>query len=448
MTNHEQIWQEVCLRIKNSGQLKEIQYNTWIDPIERAEFGNSVLFLWAPNLIAKNQIELKYTDIIETAVFKVTKKNYKISVLLHNEEKPKEEKVIEYKPDGIVKDDDYHFNSKYTFDNFVVGNSNKLAHAYALSVAESPGGRYNPLFLYGKSGLGKTHLCHAIAHFMRQLDEKTKIIYVSAEKYTNDFVKALQFKTTDVFREKYRNADILIVDDIQFFSKKESTLEEFFHTFNQLYDNSKQIVLTADRPPKEIEDIGERLVSRFSWGLVCDITPPDFEMRIAILKNKAKEEGYEFCDDVYVYIADNVKTNIRELEGALNKVIAYISIIDNELDDKAILEICKTIIENVEEVKLDVSYDMVKEACCKYFHITMEELMGKNKRKDLALARQIGMFLASRVVKKATSSSIGREFERDHSTVLYALNKIQNDYSSKVEKIVTIVNDIENSLRN
>ncbi len=446
MTNHEQVWQEVCLRIKNSGIIKDIQYNTWIDPIERAEFGKSVAFIWTPNSIAKNSIEERYIDIIETAIFKVTKKNYRIVVLLHNQEKPLEEDVLGYEPNKIVKNDDYHLNAKYTFDNFVVGNSNKMAHAYALSVAESPGGRYNPLFLYGKSGLGKTHLCHAIAHFMKQSDEDNKIIYVSAEKYTNDFITALQNKTTDLFREKYRNADILIVDDIQFFSGKESTLEEFFHTFNELYDNSKQIVLTADRPPKEISDIGDRLVSRFSWGLLCDITPPDFEMRIAILKNKAKEEGIEFSDDVYVYIADNIKSNIRELEGALNKIIAFKDINGGNMDEFTIIDILKEHIES--DTNISVSYDIVKEACCKYFHITMEELMGKSKRKELVFARQIAMFLSSRVVKKANSSSIGREFDRDHSTVLYALNKIQNDYTNKIEKIVTIVNDIENSLRN
>ena len=242
MKNSIQVWREVKERIKNSGAISEVQYNTWIDFITEAEFKNNILYLWVPNSVVKTAIEERYVDLITTSVFKTTKKEYMLYVLLTGTKAPEEIEVIEKINNPIIKNDETKLNPKYTFENFVVGNSNRFAHAYALSVAEQPGGRFNPLYLYGKSGLGKTHLCHSICHFMRQTKENTRIVYVSSEKYTIDFIASLQNKTQDVFREKYRNLDILIVDDIQFIAGKESTDEEFFHTFNYLYENGKQIV--------------------------------------------------------------------------------------------------------------------------------------------------------------------------------------------------------------
>ena len=418
----------------------DVQYTTWIQPVEKAEFGTEFMFLWAPNSIAKSSIEDRYAEIIKDAVFKVTKKYYKLKVLVHGEERPPESEADEYKKIGIKRDETL-LNPKYTFDNFIVGNSNRYAHAYALSVAEAPGGKYNPLFLYGGAGLGKTHLCQAIGNFFKAQRPDAKVIYVSSEKYTNEFISSLQNKTVDLFREKYRSADILIVDDIQFIAGKESTVEEFFPTFNELYENAKQIVLTSDRPPNEIQPIEDRMKSRFAWGLTSDITPPDFETRIAILKNKAESEGIDFSDEVYVYIADNIKSNIRELEGALNKIIAYKNInVSEEITEETAAIILKDL---VYESDVDVTVDMVKHAVCKYFKITVDDLMGESRKKEIATARQLAMYLCSITVKKITSTAIGKAFERKHSTTLYAINKVEDDIK-KDEEMKTAVNDIKN----
>lgn len=440
MSIHDNIWQEVCQRIKNSDLIMDVQYTTWIQPVEKVKFGTEFMFLWAPNSVAKSSIEDRYAEIIKDAVFKVTKKYYKLKVLVHGEEEPLESEADEYKKIGIKRDETL-LNPKYTFDNFIVGNSNRYAHAYALSVAEAPGGKYNPLFLYGGAGLGKTHLCQAIGNFFKAQRADAKVIYVSSEKYTNEFITSLQNKTTDLFREKYRSADILIVDDIQFIAGKESTVEEFFHTFNELYENSKQIVLTSDRPPNEIHPIEERMKSRFAWGLTSDITPPDFETRIAILKNKAQSEGISFSDEVYVYIADNIKSNIRELEGALNKIIAYKNInVTEQITEETAAIILKDL---VYETDIDVTVDMVKHAVCKYFNISVDDLMGESRKKEIATARQLAMYLCSVTVKKITSTAIGKAFERKHSTTLYAINKVESDIKTD-EEIKTAVNDIKN----
>ena len=439
MSIHEKMWQEVCDRIRNSGKIMEVQYTTWIQPVEKAKFGVEFLFLWAPNSIAKTSIEERYAEIIKDAVFKVTKKYYKLKVLIHGEEEPLESEADEYKKIGIKREEN-SLNPKYTFDSFIVGNSNRYAHAYALSVAEAPGGKYNPLFLYSKPGLGKTHLSQAIGNFLKAQNPDAKVIYVSSEKYTTEFIASLQNKTTNLFKEKYRSADILIIDDIQFIAGKESTVEEFFHTFNELYENSKQIVLTSDRAPNEI-DIEERIKSRFAWGLTSDITPPDFETRIAILKKKASSDGIDFSDEVYEYIADNIKSNIRELEGALNKLIAYKSInVDEEITEEVAAVVIKDL---VYETDVDVTVDMVKHAVCKYFKLTVDDLMSESKKKEIATARQIAMYLCSVTVKKITSTAIGKAFERKHSTTLYAINKIEDDVK-KDEEIKTAVNDIKN----
>ena len=418
----------------------DVQYTTWIEPVEKAEFGTEFMFLWAPNSIAKSSIEDRYAEIIKDAVFKVTKKYYKLKVLVHGEERPLESEADEYKKIGVKRDETL-LNPKYTFDNFIVGNSNRYAHAYALSVAEAPGGKYNPLFLYGGAGLGKTHLCQAIGNFFKKQSPDAKVIYVSSEKYTNEFITSLQNKTTDLFREKYRSADILIVDDIQFIAGKESTVEEFFHTFNELYENSKQIVLTSDRPPNEIHPIEDRMKSRFAWGLTSDITPPDFETRIAILKNKAKSEEINFSDEVYEYIADNIKSNIRELEGALNKIIAYKNI---NVSEEITAETAEIVLKDlVYESDVDVTVDMVKHAVCKYFNISVDDLMGESRKKEIATARQLAMYLCSVTVKKITSTAIGKAFERKHSTTLYAINKVEDDIK-KDENTKTAINDIKN----
>lgn len=445
MTQDDLILKDIKEYIKNSGRILEVQYNTWITAIEKAKFGRTVVFLWVPNSIAKNSIEERYKDLIEDAIYQRTRKEYKIVVLLRGDTEPPEEDP-EFKGDlhRIVKDDSGLLNSKYTFDNFIVGNSNRFAHAYALSVAESPGGlnnHYNPLFLYGGPGLGKTHLCHAIGNFVKQNSPGARVLFVSSEKYTNEFIASLSNKTTLKFRDKYRSADILIIDDIQFIAGKESTIEEFFHTFNELYENGKQIVLASDRPPKEI-NIEERIKSRFEAGLLCDITPPDFETRIAILKSKAGSMGISFSDDVYSYIADNIKSNVRKLEGALLKISAYKSLNQGELDEETVGKVLNDFVVSDENNK--ITFSMVINAVTSYFHISKEELLGDSRRKEVANIRQICMYLCT-FVKGSNSSSIGRELNRDRSTVVYAINKISHDIKYD-EEVRATVEDVKKSI--
>lgn len=442
MKNSHEVWLEIKERIKNSGIIQTFQYNAWIDVIKEAEFKDNFLYLWVPNTVVKNSIEEVYADLITTSTFKTTKKQYIVRVLLDGERIPEDNKV----PEPIIKNEETTLNPRYTFDNFVVGKSNRFAHAYALYVAESPGGRYNPLYLYGKSGLGKTHLCHAICHFMKQTRHNPKIIYISAETYTIEFINSLQNKTTDVFREKYRNCDILIVDDIQFIAGKESTIEEFFHTFNSLYENSKQIVLTSDKPPMEINNIDDRLKQRFASGLTIDITPPDFETRLAILKNKSTEMGVNLRDEVYIYIADNIKSNIRELEGALNRIIAYKDINPGvEIDEFS----CKEILGGtILDEDITYTYDMIKNAICKYFHITVEDLVSNSRRQEYAVPRQYCFYLCQKYIKKVTTVAIAREFDKHHSTVIYGINKVEDEIKNKNEKTITIIEDIKALINN
>jgi len=443
MENHEAMWSEVCERIKNSGLIPPVIFDTWIKPIYKVKFGERILYLWTPNTLVKNSISERYVSLITDAAYRVTKNTYKLCVLLYEETAPSEDELL--KDELTYIKEETKINKNYTFENFIVGQSNRFAHAYALSVAETPGAKYsNPLFLCAGAGLGKTHLCHAIVNFSRMYAPERKVIYVSAEKYTNEFITSLKEKRTHVFREKYRSADILIVDDVQFISGKFSTIEEFFHTFNDLYDNGKQIVLTSDRPANEISDIEERLISRFNMGLNIEIIPPDFETRLAILQKKAEEENLFVDEKIFTFIADNVFSNIRDLEGALNKIHAYARINKElEINEKRAGEILKNIMTPAKE--LNITYKMVEKAVADYFHISVENLVGKSRRKEFANPRQICMYICSEKVPDATSVTIGQEFSKDHSTVLYAINKIGDDISKNsplkgmVEDIISIL---------
>ncbi|MBO5453005.1 MAG: chromosomal replication initiator protein DnaA [Clostridia bacterium] len=445
MDNHEALWSEVCERIKNSGLIPQVLFDTWIKPIYKVKFGERILYLWTPNTLVKNSISERYVSLISDAANRVTKNVYKLCVLLPEETAPSEDELL--KDEISYFKEETKINENYTFENFIVGQSNRFAHAYALSAAESPGSKYlNPLFLCAGAGLGKTHLCHAIVNFSRMYAPERKVIYVSAEKYTNEFITSLKEKRTHVFREKYRNADILIVDDIQFISGKYSTIEEFFHTFNDLYDNGKQIVLTSDRPPSEINDIEERLISRFNMGLNIEINPPDFETRLAILQQKAEKENLFVDEKIFTFIADNVFSNIRDLEGALNKIHAFARINKElEINEKRAGEILKNYLTPAKE--LNITYKMVEKAVADYFHITLDNLLGKSKRKEFVNPRQICMYICSEKVADATSVTIGQEFGRDHSTVLYAINKISDDIE-KNSPLKSMVEDIVNVLEN
>ena len=322
------MWQE-CLSILEN-EVSSVSFNTWIKDIVPISIDKDTITFSVESSIKKNMVEKLYGDLLKNTILEITGKGYDINIIVA-QEIFKEEK----------KSEPRSYYSKYTFDNFVVGNSNRFAQSAALAVAEAPSYAYNPLFLYGGVGLGKTHLMHAIGNYVLQNNPDAKILFLSAEKFTTELIEALRDNKTQEFRNKYRNIDVLLVDDIQFIAGKSATEEEFFHTFNTLHEANKQIVLTSDRPPREIKTLEERLRSRFEWGLICDIQPPDFETRMAILSKKAKDENIDISDEIIEYIAQNVKSNIRELEGVFNRVVAYRGLIKKEITLDLVIETLK-----------------------------------------------------------------------------------------------------------
>ena len=353
-----------------------------------------------PSTVAPLQPELRYMRTNSTDSLEEWDNEQRANILMHN-----------------------RLNPRYTFDAFIVGNSNRLAHAASLAVAEAPGESYNPLFLYGGVGLGKTHLLHAIGH--QGVQTGLAVLYVSSEQFTNEIVNAIRYRTTEEFRAKYRSVDILLVDDIQFIAGKESTEEEFFHTFNSLHEMSKQIVICSDRPPKAIVSLEERLRSRFEWGLIADIQPPDLETRMAILRVKADLLRYRVPDDIIAYIAGRVQTNIRELEGCLNRLMAYQQLHHTELTMEVARAAMSSLGNDARESRLKSK--QIAEAVAEYYHISLDEMCGKQRDKHIVMPRQIAMYLM-RQETQASLLEIGQLFGgRDHSTVLHACEKIERD---------------------
>ncbi len=339
-------------------------------------------------------------------------------------------------PEKALHKKPLYLNPKYTFEGFVVGPSNRFAHAATMAIAESPAKAYNPLFIYGGVGLGKTHLMQAACHYISEMNKKLNLCYISSERFTNELINAIQHRTTPKFREKYRNVDVLLIDDIHFIAGKEATQEEFFHTFNTLYDAHKQIVLSSDRSPKAIPGLEARLVSRFEWGLVTDVQPPDLETRIAILKKKTERNAVALPEEVLYFIAERIKTNIRELEGAIIKVIAYASL-ENQ---KITLDLAKEVLKDVlfGEIK-KISIDLIQKKVAGYFDIKTSDMKAKKRNKQIAYPRQVAMYL-SRELTNATLPDIGERFGgRDHSTVIHACEKIHKELR-KNQNVKNLIN--------
>ncbi|MBQ2967481.1 MAG: chromosomal replication initiator protein DnaA [Clostridia bacterium] len=444
MDFNDKTWSEIKQQISESDIIKSFQYETWIRPIERVCFKDKILYIWAPSPVAVKAIQNNYTEIIRDYASRVTNKLYEIHVLDPNENLPASDAPALHQNPANNLYKESNLNPKYTFDKFVVGSSNKMAHAYSLLVAEMPGSQgYNPLFIYGGPGLGKTHLSQAIGHFMKTNNPSANIIYVPAETYTNEYIRSLQNRTTEQFREKYRKADLLIVDDIQFISGKEATITEFFHTFNELYQNNKQIVLTSDRAPKKIQNIDERLVSRFMSGMTCDITKPDYETRYAILKNNSAAADVVLTNEVIHYIAEHVKSNVRELEGALNKIVAY----EKLKIEPVTMEVAERILQDYifSELDKNITHDVVKEEVAEYFGITVDDIMSDKKVKNIAEARQVAMFISFNKVKNTNVTLVAKEYGKHHSTISHAVEKI-NHLMGKDEEISSAVRDIISKL--
>lgn len=427
------LWNEAFQLILKEN-LYDSQINTWFRPITPVAIRGDELILGVSREFVLNHLKKNnnnYKSLIQRVVKEVSGVDYTIQFTLISD------RPGETIPEDSTAETVYHLNPKYTFDSFVVGQSNQFAHAASLAVAENPKEAHaNPLFIYGGVGLGKTHLMHAIGHFMHRNDPTKRILYVTSEQFTNEFIASIQTNRNEEFRRKYRSQDLLLIDDIQFIADKESTMDEFFHTFNELHGRDKQIVLTSDKPPKDIQKLEQRLISRFAWGLVVDIQAPDLETRIAILRNKAQSDGFDVPDEVINYIATHVKSNIRELEGALSRVTAYSKLTTGVVSEETAAYVLKDIYENNKPVQITVSH--IKEIVAENYNITVEQMDSKKRSRPLAYPRQIAMYL-TRELTELSLPKIGQEFGgRDHSTVIHACDKIRSDIEKDTELAVEI----------
>ena len=436
-------WEEIIQKLKVEYFLSNISFETWIRPLEVYEIRGNTLYLTVNFKASIEHIQNKYLLPLKVCIAEVTGTEYQIKFIprdLPREQQrrylektaPVKEKTHKHKEVSPIAEK-ANLNPKYTFDTFVVGGNNNFAHAASLAVAESPGEVYNPLFLYGGVGLGKTHLMHSIAHYILDREPSKKVLYVTSETFTNDLITAIRNGKTgndlamNAFRDKYRNNDVLLIDDVQFIIGKESTQEEFFHTFNHLHNAGKQIVISSDKPPKDMTTLEARLRTRFEWGLIADISVPDYETRMAILYKKIELdqlERYQIPDEVIQYIAMNIKTNIRELEGALNKLVAYENLVQTEIT----MEIAEKELQNIisPDIPLEVTPQLVVEVVAEHFGITMDQITSKSRSNDVAKPRQIAMYLAKQHTK-APLTTIGSAIGgRNHATVLHSCKAVSN----------------------
>ncbi|MBB5324131.1 chromosomal replication initiator protein [Anoxybacillus tepidamans] len=435
MENIDDLWNKALAEIEK--KISKPSFETWLKSTKAHSLKGDTLVIIAPNEFARDWLDSRYAHLIGETIYDIIGEELNIKFIIpHN---PNEEEV-ELKPAAKkqrkLDEEQADFpqsmlNPKYTFDTFVIGSGNRFAHAASLAVAEAPAKAYNPLFIYGGVGLGKTHLMHAIGHYVIEHNPSAKVVYLSSEKFTNEFINAIRDNKADDFRNKYRNVDVLLIDDIQFLAGKEQTQEEFFHTFNTLHEESKQIVISSDRPPKEIPTLEDRLRSRFEWGLITDITPPDLETRIAILRKKAKAEGFDIPNEVMLYIANQIDSNIRELEGALIRVVAYSSLINKEINADLAAEALKDIIPSSKPRVITIQD--IQRVVGQHFNLKLEDFKAKKRTKSVAFPRQIAMYL-SRELTDCSLPKIGEEFGgRDHTTVIHAHEKISTLLQTDVQ---------------
>ena len=435
-------WENILLQLKEEHEIMDVSYKTWLLPLEIYDVEGNVVKIMAPDANFITYIRKKYGLILQVTIEEVTGFSCTVEFItedsIKNKDKP-EKQLIPSAPDiNQTSLQNANLNPRYTFDTFVVGANNNLAHAASLAVAESPGEIYNPLFIYGGVGLGKTHLMHSIAHFILKNNPKAKILYVTSEKFTNELIDAIRNKnniSTTEFREKYRNNDVLLIDDIQFIIGKESTQEEFFHTFNTLYESKRQIIISSDKPPKDIETLEERLRSRFEWGLTVDIQSPDYETRMAILRKKEDLEGYNIDNEVIKYIATNIKSNIRELEGALTKIVALSKLDHNQEITIALAEEADIISPNSER---KITPELIIQVVADHFGITPLDISSQKRNKEVAFPRQIVMYLCQNMTG-ASLQEIGKYLGgRDHTTIIHGRDKIAADLKKNENLINTI----------
>ena len=427
-------WDLIKETLRTEYDLSDISYNTWVKPLNYHSLKDDIVTIMIPSdqAHALKYISSKYKSYFQVTISEMMDHTYDISFIL---EKDVEEESLSSQ--GNVYNINYenaNLNFKYRFDTFVVGGNNKFAHSASLAVAESPGTVYNPLYLYGGAGLGKTHLMHSIGHFILEQNPDMKVLYFTSEQFTNEVIESIRSgnasKMTKL-REKYRTVDVLLIDDVQFIIGKESTQEEFFHTFNVLHSAGKQIILSSDKPPKEMETLEERFRSRFEWGLIADIQPPDYETRMAILKKNAENYNKEIKEEVFQYIATNIKSNIRELEGAYNKVIAFAKLNKVEITMDNVEEALKDIISP--DKKRQITHKLIIEIVAEHFSITPEEIVSKRRNSEYVLPRQICMYLCRELTPDSLqiiAKSLGK---KDHTTVIHGIDKIREDIKTNEE---------------
>ena len=424
----EQLWDEILNKLKE--EMPKDSYELWFKPTRAVSFEDNLLNVRVPNRFFSKYLQERHKGKIEELLRVTTASEAQIIFTIdpqsHIQEKERKDEEIE--PTSIAADETtfttMEFNPKYTFENFVVGPSNRFAHATAEAVANDPGKAYNPLFIYGGVGLGKTHLLQAIGHHNKKQNPRLSVLYITSERFTNELIESIRNDRMIEFRNKYRHLDVLMIDDIQFLAGKESTQEEFFHIFNTLYEAHKQIVISSDSTPKEIPTIEERLRSRFQWGVIADIQPPDIETRIAILRKKAGAENIFIPDDVVLFLASQIKSNIRELEGCLIRIVAFSSLTGSDVTVDRSKEILKDIITK-EEIAVPITIELIQKVVSKHFHLDVKEMKSKKRTDAVAFPRQVAMYLA-RTLTEYSTTEIGADFGgRDHTTVMYACEKIK-----------------------
>ena len=422
-------WDQILNTVKTEHEISDISFDTWMRPLEVYAVEGNTLYILAPfEQMALSYIQKKYYLPLKVAICEILGEEYDIQFIL-----PEHARSLNIKKPAkkvaSLNGSNSNLNPNYTFETFVVGNNNRFAQSASLAVAESPGETYNPLYIYGGPGLGKTHLMHSIGHFILDQNPNSKVIYVTSEQFTNEVIESIRngnASSMTKFRDKYRTVDVLMIDDIQFIIGKESTQEEFFHTFNALQTQGKQIILTSDKPPKDMETLEERIRSRFEWGLMADIGIPDYETRMAILRKKAESDNFDIDDEILNYIANNIKSNVRELEGALNKLLAY----HNLCNETITMEIAQKELQNIitPDKPREITPQLIIEVVTEHFNISMDQMISRSRSSDIARPRQIAMYLC----KTMTDSSldvIGSFLGgRDHSTIIHGIKKIGDEY--------------------
>ena len=442
-------WDEILEIVKKEHDLSDVRFDTWLKPLKVYDVSGNVVTIVASDQVRLSYINKNYKLPLQVTISEVTGMTDCEVKFILPEDVPAKKSISDAAPDQDnrfkARCEEANLNPKYTFNTFIVGSNNKLAQAAALAVAESPGNTYNPLFIYGGAGLGKTHLMHSIAHFIIENDDNSKVLYVTSEEFTNELIETIRNGNNTAmskFREKYRNIDVLLIDDIQFIIGKESTQEEFFHTFNCLYEAGKQIVVTSDRPPKEMKRLDDRLCTRLEGGLLADVQPPDLETRTAIIRTKAAQFGMILSEDVVQYIAENITSNVRQLEGVVKRLTAYRDILDDTITVDSVKRAIRDVIRTGTYIPTP---DVIIEESARSFQLTGADLRGQSRSKKTAMARQIAMYLM-RNLTNLPLKEIGEEFGgRNHATVLSSIRKVEELLKSDPE-IAATVRDITSNI--